>query len=109
MPPILTIHGDAGETAPYEHGTKLTRALQEQGATAEMAPVPQGMHGFPKETLDRLYSQHIWLLPSSVTPHECSEPAEIIRHFKFPATSAGTGISSIDPVPNRPSSPRPQQ
>lgn len=60
LPPILTIHGDADETVPYEHGTNLTRALQAEGVTAEMVPVPQGKHGFPKETLDRLYEQHIW-------------------------------------------------
>jgi acetyl esterase/lipase len=60
VPAILTIHGDADETVPYEHGTRLTRALQEEGAEAEMVPVPQGKHGFSKETLDRLYSQHIW-------------------------------------------------
>lgn len=60
VPPVLTIHGDADETVPYEHGTRLTRALQEEGVTAELVPVPQGKHGFPKETLERLYSQHIW-------------------------------------------------
>ena len=60
LPPILTIHGDADETVPYEHGTRLTRALQEQGAAAQLVPVPQGKHGFPKETLDWLYTQHIW-------------------------------------------------
>jgi acetyl esterase/lipase len=60
LPPILTIHGDADETVPYEHGTSLTRALQQAGGKAEMVPVPQGKHGFPKETLDMLYAQHIW-------------------------------------------------
>jgi fermentation-respiration switch protein FrsA (DUF1100 family) len=60
LPAILTIHGDADETVPYEHGTNLTRALQKAGAKAEMVPVAQGKHGFPKTTVDQLYTQHIW-------------------------------------------------
>ena len=49
LPPILTVHGDADETVPYEHGTNLTKALRQAGATAEMISVPQGKHGFSKE------------------------------------------------------------
>jgi acetyl esterase/lipase len=60
VPPILTIHGDADEVVPYEHGTKLTRALQQAGATAEMVPVQQGAHGFPQAKLDELYTRHVW-------------------------------------------------
>ena len=56
-PPVLTIHGDADETVPYEHGVQLTRALREAGADAEMISVPQGKHGFAKEKLDELYPQ----------------------------------------------------
>ena len=55
LPPILTLHGDADPTVPYEHGTKLTKALVDKGAKAEMITVPGGKHGFPKETLDELY------------------------------------------------------
>ncbi len=55
LPPILTLHGDADQTVPYEHGTKLTKALVDAGARAEMITVPGGKHGFPKETLDELY------------------------------------------------------
>lgn len=57
LPPILTLHGDADPTVPYEHGVKLTRALRDAGAPAEMISVPQGKHGFPKEKLDELYPQ----------------------------------------------------
>jgi dipeptidyl aminopeptidase/acylaminoacyl peptidase len=57
LPPILTIHGDADPTVPYEHGVNLTKALTDAGADTEMIPVPKGAHGFPKETLDRLYPQ----------------------------------------------------
>ena len=57
LPPILTLHGDADATVPYEHGVKLTKALVEAGARAEMITVPEGQHGFPKEKLDELYPQ----------------------------------------------------
>jgi acetyl esterase/lipase len=55
VPPVLTIHGDQDPTVPYEHGVKLTRALLEAGAKAELVPVPGGKHGFPKEKLAELY------------------------------------------------------
>lgn len=55
VPPVLTIHGDADATVPYQHGVNITKALTEAGVQAEMIPVPKGGHGFPKETLDRLY------------------------------------------------------
>jgi acetyl esterase/lipase len=55
LPPILTIHGDADQTVPYEHGAKLTKALADAGARAELITVPNGKHGFPKEISDELY------------------------------------------------------
>lgn len=60
VPAILTLHGDADPTVPYEHGVGLTKALRDAGAAAEMVSVPQGKHGFPKETVDRLYERNIW-------------------------------------------------
>ncbi|MFB3826705.1 MAG: alpha/beta hydrolase fold domain-containing protein [Bryobacteraceae bacterium] len=60
VPAVLTLHGDADPTVPYEHGVKLTKALRDAGAAAEMVSVPQGKHGFPKETVDRIYEQNIW-------------------------------------------------
>ena len=58
LPPILTIHGDADQTVPYEHGVNLTRKLRDAGAVAEMISVPGGGHGrFPPETMDSLYKQ----------------------------------------------------
>jgi len=60
LPPILTIHGDADSTVPYEHGVKLTKALRDAGDDAELVSVPQGEHGFPKEKVDEIYEQNIW-------------------------------------------------
>lgn len=57
VPPILTIHGDADPTVPYEHGVELTRALLNAGARAEMISVPQGKHGFPRQKMAELYVQ----------------------------------------------------
>jgi acetyl esterase/lipase len=57
LPPILTIHGDADQTVPYEHGVKLTKALRSAGVDAELISVPGGRHGFPKEEVDRLLPQ----------------------------------------------------
>ena len=60
LPPILTIHGDADQTVPYEHGVKLTKALRDAGDDAELVSVPQGKHGFPKATEDEIYEHDIW-------------------------------------------------
>lgn len=47
-PPVLTIHGDADPTVPYQHATKLHAALQQAGATSELVTIPDGKHGgFP--------------------------------------------------------------
>lgn len=55
LPAILTLHGDADQTVPYEHGVNLTKALNDAGVRTEMISVPQGRHGFPKEKMDELY------------------------------------------------------
>jgi acetyl esterase/lipase len=60
LPPILTIHGDADQTVPYQHGVKLTKALRDAGNDAELVSVPQGAHGFPKATEDEIYEHDIW-------------------------------------------------
>jgi len=60
LPPILTIHGDADQTVPYEHGVRLTKALRDAGDDAELVSVPQGEHGFPKAVEDQIYEQDIW-------------------------------------------------
>jgi acetyl esterase/lipase len=57
VPPILTIHGNADETVPYEHGVSLTKALRDVGGDAEMINVPYGAHGFPMEKMNELYVQ----------------------------------------------------
>lgn len=57
VPAVLTIHGTADETVPYEHGVRITKMLRDAGADAEMISVSEGQHGFPKEKMDALYPQ----------------------------------------------------
>lgn len=56
-PPVLTIHGDADETVPYDQGIQLTKALRDDKGDAELISVPQGGHGFDSAVLDRIYPQ----------------------------------------------------
>jgi acetyl esterase/lipase len=60
LPAILTIHGDADSTVPYEHGVKLTKALRDAGEDAELVNVPQGEHGFPPAKMDEIFEHDIW-------------------------------------------------
>ncbi|MEN6607266.1 MAG: alpha/beta hydrolase [Bryobacteraceae bacterium] len=55
VPPIITVHGDADDTVPYDHGANLTKALRRAGADALMIPVPQGKHGFTKEQWETVW------------------------------------------------------
>jgi acetyl esterase/lipase len=45
LPPILTIHGDADPTVPYEHAKRLHEALGKAGVPNKLYTVPGGKHG----------------------------------------------------------------
>jgi acetyl esterase/lipase len=48
LPPILTIHGDADPTVPYQQAVRLNAAVQQAGGTHELVTIPNGGHGnFP--------------------------------------------------------------
>ena len=48
MPPVLTIHGDADPTVPYQHAQKFHEALRRVGVTTELVTIANGKHGnFP--------------------------------------------------------------
>jgi uncharacterized protein (TIGR02246 family) len=49
LPPTLTVQGENDRTVPHEQGVRLTAALKEAGADAEMMTVPGAGHGFSKE------------------------------------------------------------
>jgi dipeptidyl aminopeptidase/acylaminoacyl peptidase len=45
LPPVLTIHGDADTTVPYQHAVNLHAALTKAGATNQLLTIPGGKHG----------------------------------------------------------------
>ena len=45
LPPVLTIHGDADPTVPYEHAVRLKEALDSAGVANRLVTVPGGRHG----------------------------------------------------------------
>ena len=45
LPPILTIHGDADPTVPYQHAVQLHEALRQKGVTNRLLTIPGGKHG----------------------------------------------------------------
>jgi acetyl esterase/lipase len=45
MPPVITIHGDADPTVPYQHGVRLHQALEKAGVPNQLVTVPGGKHG----------------------------------------------------------------
>ena len=45
LPPVLTIHGDADPTVPYEHALRLREALTAAGVPNQLHTVPGGGHG----------------------------------------------------------------
>ena len=59
VPAILSIHGNADQTGPYEHGVTLTRLLRDAGADAEMISVPGGRHPLTMEEMRGIYPQ-VW-------------------------------------------------
>jgi acetyl esterase/lipase len=57
VPAILTIHGTADLTVPYDHGVRLTKALRDVGADAEMISVADAGHGLPMDKQGQIYKQ----------------------------------------------------
>ena len=62
LPPILTIHGDADPTVPYQHGVQLDAALGKAGVPHQLLTIPGGKHG-------------------NFTPEERTKVFETIRAF----------------------------
>jgi dipeptidyl aminopeptidase/acylaminoacyl peptidase len=52
-PPIFTVHGDADQLVPYQHGVRLHEALKKAGVKNEFVTIPGGRHGgfTPEQTL----------------------------------------------------------
>ena len=57
LPPILTVHGDADTTVPYQHAVRLHEALNKTGVTNQLVTVPGGKHGnFTPEERTKIYT-----------------------------------------------------
>ena len=58
LPPILTIHGDADPTVPYQHGVRLRDALDKARVPNRLVTVPGGRHGgFSQPEMVKIYSE----------------------------------------------------
>ncbi len=57
LPPILTIHGNADPTVPYQHAVDYHQALAKHGVPNQLVTVPGGKHGgFSPSEYRKLYS-----------------------------------------------------
>ena len=57
LPPILTIHGDADTTVPYEQAVRLHAALDKAGVTNRFLTIPGGKHGnFTPDERTRIFT-----------------------------------------------------
>jgi len=55
LPPILSIHGDADPTVPYQHAVRLHQALTRAGLKNQLLTIPGGKHGgFNQEEMMRV-------------------------------------------------------
>jgi len=56
LPPIMTIHGDADTTVPYQHAVRLHDALKGAGVENWLVTIPGGKHGnFTPDERTRIY------------------------------------------------------
>ncbi len=57
LPPILTIHGDADTTVPYQHAVRLHEALAKVNVQNQLVTIPGGKHGnFTPEERTRIFT-----------------------------------------------------
>jgi acetyl esterase/lipase len=57
LPPILTIHGDADMTVPYQEAVRLHEALAKAGTPNQLLTIPGGRHGgFTPEERTKIYA-----------------------------------------------------
>jgi dipeptidyl aminopeptidase/acylaminoacyl peptidase len=67
--PVLTIHGNADPTSPYEYAEAFHAALSRAGVVNELLRVPNGKHGgFSDEEMQRIYETIAAFLARTVPP-----------------------------------------
>jgi acetyl esterase/lipase len=58
LPPILTIHGDADPTVPYNHAIQLQEALEKVHVPHQLVTIPDGKHGgFTPEQRVKIFTE----------------------------------------------------
>ncbi len=58
LPPVITIHGDADPTVPYQHALDYHKALDKAGVPNQLITVPGGKHGnFTADEYRKIYPQ----------------------------------------------------
>jgi acetyl esterase/lipase len=56
LPPILSVHGDADTTVPYQQSVQLHAALTKLNVPNQLITIPGGKHGgFTSEQRDHIY------------------------------------------------------
>ena len=67
LPPIITIHGNADPTVPYDQAVQLHGMLDRAEVTNELITIPNGGHGgFPPDQMLRAYGAIFRFLDSNV-------------------------------------------
>lgn len=75
-PPVLTIHGDADPTSPYEYAGRLHEALTKAGVANELVTIPAGKHGgFTEEETMKIYAAMTSFLTKSKLASSSAPPA----------------------------------
>jgi acetyl esterase/lipase len=69
IPPTLSIHGDEDPIVPYDQSVRLTKALKEAGADADLITVSTNEHGFNAAEMSKLWPQIFkWLKKRKIAP-----------------------------------------
>ena len=67
LPPIITIHGDADPTVPYDHAVQLHSLLDQAEVTNKLVTISDGRHGgFPANEMLRIYEEVFQFLDKNV-------------------------------------------
>ena len=67
--PVLTIHGDADPTSPYEYAVAFHASLARAGVVNELLTIPNGKHGgFSEVEMQRIYAAITVFLQKTLPP-----------------------------------------
>jgi acetyl esterase/lipase len=68
VPPVLTVHGDADQVAPYQQAVRLHQALDKAKVPNQLITIPKGGHGgFSQDDMMKIYGAIQTFLTTHVT------------------------------------------